>query len=113
MSNLGGISDAQAFGVFGFAVAASLALLADAYTTMIGLQNGFVEGNPLMKWLFKKVGTSFATFLTGGSMLILGAFFASRTAVGGDVFFGVITAAEGFQALKNYRKLKAAKISLK
>jgi hypothetical protein len=113
MPNLGGVSDLQTFAVFGCAAAASVAILADTYTTMIGLQHGFVEGNPLMRWLFKKVGISFATFLVGGFVLIFGAFLTSYSVYGTDVYFGIIAAGEGFQAVRNYRKLKAAKISLK
>lgn len=113
MSNLGGMSDAAAFGVLGAAAFASIALLTDAYLTMKGLERGFQEGNPLMRWLFKKVGQSFAAFLSGGTVLILGAALTNYGALPSAAFFGIIGIAESAQAFLNYRKLKKAGISLK
>jgi len=106
------MTSAQAFMVFASGAAATLALLADNYTTMIALQHGFSEGNPIIKWLFKKVGTSFTAFLTGDSMLIAGAAMTNYGADQAAMFFGIIAVGESVRALLNYRKLKAAKISL-
>lgn len=106
------MSSAQAFMVFGSGAAATLALLADNYTTMIALQHGMVEGNPLIRWMFKKVGTSFTAFLCGGTILIAGAAMTNYGAAKAATFFGIIAVGEGIRALLNYRKLKALKISL-
>jgi len=110
MSNLGSMSDLAALGVLGAAAFASVAILSDAYLTMKGLENGFVEGNPLMRWLFKKVGQSFAAFLSGGVVLIVGTALTNYGAAPAAAFFSVIGVCETVQALLNYRKLKAAKV---
>lgn len=113
MSNLGGMSDAAAFSVLGAAAFASVALLADAYLTMKGLEHGFQESNPLLRYLFKKVGQSFTVFLSGGVVLIIGAAITNYGATPAIAFFGVIGAAETAQAFLNYRKLKKTKVNLK
>ena len=107
------ISTAQGFGVMGCALFAAAAVVADGYTTAIGLQHGLVEGNPVMRWLFKKVGTAFSTFLVGGTVLIAGAFWTNFGAGPAELFYGGIGAGLAFQSFLNYRKLKKAKISLK
>jgi hypothetical protein len=113
VSNLGGMTDGQVITAFALAVAAGGSLLADAYTTMIGLQHGLTEGNPLMRLLFKKVGLPFATFLSGSFTLILGAALSSYSVYATDAFFGIVLGVEIPVVLRNYRLLKAAKISLK
>lgn len=110
MSNLGGISNAAAFGVMGLAALASVTFLADVYTTMIGLEHGFIEQNPLARWMFKKFGISFSTFLIGSGMLLLGGFLTNYGAAKADVYFGVIAGSETFFAVRNYLRLKTAGI---
>jgi hypothetical protein len=106
-------SDAQVGVVALLCLVTVLSLLADAYTTMIGLEHGMVEGNPIMKWLFKKVGLSFATFLSSAVVLFIGGFLSNFGLEYSDAYFGIVAAGEGIRALLNYRKLKALKISLK
>jgi hypothetical protein len=106
-------SDAQVGVVALLCLVTVLAILADAYTTMIGLEHGLVEGNPLMKWLFKKVGLSFATFISGAAVLFIGGFISSYGLQYSDIYFGIVSAGESVRALLNYRKLKAMKVSLK
>lgn len=115
MSNLGGISDASAFGVAGAALFFSLAYLADCYTTMIGMQHGmkeagFVTKNLMkLKWLNLQLGQC----LVGASVLWLGAYFTNWGAAPAAVYFGSVGVAEAFMAYKNYRLLKASNVSLK
>ena len=77
------------------------------------MQHGMVEGNPVVRWLFKKVGTSFATFLIGGTVLISGAFMTNYGAGPAMLYYGGIGAGEAVRTFLNYRKLKKANISLK
>lgn len=48
-----------------------LALVADVHTTAVGLEQGFTEGNPLMRWAIG-VGGIGALALTKGSVLAFG-----------------------------------------
>lgn len=89
------------------------AFLGDAYTTMIGLQHGYTEGNPVTKWLFKKIGESFTAFLSAVAILFFGGWISTHSLGASYVFLGGISLTEGVIALRNYLKLKAAKISLK
>lgn len=90
-----------------------LAVMGDAYTTMIGLEHGFVEGNPIMKFLFSKIGQPLTVFLSAVAVLIGGAAIAANNLHAGYAYFAVISVSEGIMAARNYFKLKAAKISLK
>lgn len=94
-------------------LAALGASLADYYTTVVGLQHGGFEGNPLMRWLFSKVGESFAEWLSMVLILFVAGIIANFTIVGALVYSALIAGGEGTQAYLNYRKLKAAGISLK
>lgn len=115
MSNLGGMSDAAAFGVFGAAGFFVLSYLADCYTTMVGTQHGLVEGSFVtknlmkLKWLNLQLGQ----MLIGGGVLWLGGFFTNYGAGPAAAFFGVVGAGEAVQAFLNYRLLKKSGISLK
>lgn len=113
MISSGAASDVQIGLLALLSLSALGAVMGDAYTTMVGLQHGFVEGNPLMKWLFKKVGQSFAAFLSAVAVLFLGGLISNYDLTSAYTFLGIITAGEGFQAIRNWRKLKASKISLK
>jgi hypothetical protein len=109
MSGIGTATTFETFLFLGFAAAALLAYLADVITTMIGTSKGLVEGNPLMKWLFSKVGESFAGWLGGVAVLFIGGILSNYTLRGSEVFFSGIAAAESVQAFLNYRKIKALK----
>jgi hypothetical protein len=112
MSNLGGFTDAQTWQAAGCAAAFLGAYMADRYTTTVGLAHGLVEGNPLMKWLNSKISFSLAAFLVGGAILIGGAAMTNISVYAADAFWGIIAVGEAVTAILNYKKLKAAKISL-
>jgi hypothetical protein len=90
-----------------------VAVLGDAYTTMAGLAKGLAEGNPVMKFFFSKIGQSLTAFLSAVAVLAFGTVVAAHSLGAAYVFFGGVTIAEGIVTLRNYLKLKAAKISLK
>ena|SRR2546423_7953901 len=113
MISSGVASDGQIGLLAVLSLAALVSVLGDSYTTMIGLQHGFVEGNPVVKWLFKKVGQSFAAFLSAVLVLFLGGLISNYDLMSSYVFFGIVTAGETFQTVRNYLKLRASKISLK
>lgn len=107
------MSDAAALGVMGAALFFSLAYLADVYTTFCGLSGGLAEGNPIMRWAFKKVDKALASFIGGAIVLVLGGFMTNFGAAPAAAFFGIVGVGEAVQAFKNYRLLKKAGISLK
>lgn len=115
MSNLGGMSDGQALAIMGAAGLFALSYFADCYTTMIGLQHGLVEGSFVtknlmkLKWLNPQLGQ----MLVGGGVLWLGGYLTNYGWKAAGVYFGVVALGEAIQAFRNYRLLKAQKISLK
>lgn len=103
----------QVAGLAALSLTTLLTALADGYTTMIGTEHGDAEKNPLMKWLFSKLGQQLTLFLTTGGVLFGGAIIAAHSMAGGYTYFGVMTVARGIRAFLNYRLLKKQKISLK
>lgn len=90
-----------------------LGFLGDAYSTMIGLQHGYIEQNRLSKWLFAKIGQSLTVFIEGTLVLFIGGTIAAHRLGAGYLYFGIVGGLEMVQALRNYLKLRKAKISLK
>lgn len=115
MSDLGGMSDAAALGVMATALVFAVSYVADCYTTQVGLQHGFKEGGFVtknlmkLKWLNLQLGQ----VLFGGAVLWFGAYLTSYGAAKAATYFGIVGAGEAVQAFRNYRLLKASKISLK
>jgi hypothetical protein len=115
MSNLGGMSDAAAFGVMGATLVFAVAYVADCYTTQIGLQHGLQEGGFVtrqlmkLKWLNLQLGQ----VLLGGAVLWVGAGLTNYGAGPAAAYLGLVGAAEVYQAFRNYRLLKKVGISLK
>jgi hypothetical protein len=90
-----------------------LAFMADAYTTMVGLEHGSVETNPVSRWFFSKIGQTGTVFVQAVAILIGGAAMSNWGFAPPEVFWGSLAVSETFFAVRNYLKLKAAKISLK
>ena len=107
------ISATQTWEIAGTAAAFLAFYLADCYTTMIGLSKGWVEANPLNRWLFKKISFSLTCWLEGVIVLIAGAAIFNYGAKFSMLFYGAIAAGEAVISLRNYLKLKKAGISLK
>lgn len=98
--------------LFAEAAYACLAAVADQYTTMIGLQHGLTEMNPINKFLFAKIGQPLTAFIEGVAMLFSGIGLSVWSPKAAFVFFGIIAAEETAMAVRNYLLLKKSKISL-
>lgn len=97
----------------GFALFALLAVLGDSITTMIGLSSGKgYEANPIMRWLFAKIGQSLSAWISAVLVLFVGAAFASVSLNAGIAYCAIIGVAESIRTYLNYRTLKALKIPL-
>lgn len=107
------ISGAQTGILAATAFAFLLAFMGDCYTTMIGLEHGFVETNSVSRWFFSKIGQTGTFFAQAAAILIGGAAMSNWGFVPPEVFWGSLAASETFFAVRNYLRLKAAKISLK
>ncbi len=88
-------------------------VLGDAYTTSVGLAHGYIEANPIEKWAFSKVGQAGATFIGGVATLFVGGTIAAHNLSAGYLYFGLVAGGELIQTALNYKKLRAAKISVK
>ncbi len=113
MISSGAASDPQLGLLVALSASSLLTLLGDGYTTMIALQNGFVEGNPIAKWLFKKIGQSFTLFAESVALLFIIGAISNYDLNMAYMFAGIMTAGEAYMCIRNYRLLKASGISLK
>lgn len=113
MISSGAASDPQLALLVALSLSSLLALLGDGYTTAVALQHGFVEGNPVARWLIKKVGQSFTLFAEGVALLFAIGAISNYDLNAAYLFAGVLTASEGVMFLRNYLKLKKSNISLK
>jgi len=113
MISSGAASDPQLVLLFALSASSLLAFLGDGYTTMIGLQHGFKEGNPIARWLFKKIGQSGTLFVESVALLFAIGAISNYDLNAAYAFAGIITAGEAVMFIRNYRLLKKAKISLK
>src|SRR5258708_1812319 len=113
MISSGAASDPQLVLLAALSLTSLAALLGDGYTTAIALQHGFVEGNPIARWLFKKVGQSFTLFAEGVALLFAIGMISNYDLNAAYAFAGIITAGEAVMVIRNYKLLKKAKISLK
>ncbi len=106
-------SDPQLALLLALSASSLLTLLGDGYTTMIALQHGFVEGNPIAKWLFKKIGQQATLFVEGVGLLFAIGAISNYDLNMAYMFAGIMTAGEGYMCVRNYRLLKKSNISLK
>jgi hypothetical protein len=80
------------------------ACLGDCYYTGIGLSKGLVEGNPLNRWLFKKIGQALTTFIEMVAVTFIGGFIAAKSCPAAATFWGIIAVTETVMVIRN-RKL--------
>jgi hypothetical protein len=113
MISSGVATDPQLFALLALSATALGTLLGDGYTTMVGLQHGFEEGNPVSRWLFKKIGLPWTLFTQGVALLFLIGAISNYDLNASYVFAGILTAGEAVMCVRNYLMLKKAKISLK
>ena|SRR5271170_449996 len=90
-------------------------ILGDGITTMIGLgaNKGFIESNPIARWMFSKLGQSLTIWLGGAAYLFTGLGIYTVNHAAGFVYAGVVAAAELYFFLHNYFLLKKLNIPLK
>ena len=100
--------------LFGVLTVGLLAIIADGITTMIGLgaNKGFVEGNPIARWMFSKVGQSLTIWLGGVAYLLIGLIIGTKVWAAGMVYAGIVAAGEIYFAVHNYLLLKKLGIKL-
>ena len=113
MISAGAASSGQ-IGIFAvLCLIAVLATLGDFYTTMIALQHGFTEMNPLNRWLFKKIGQQWTAFIEIVFALFLAGAISNYSLSAGYVFVGGLCAIEIAMCIRSYFLLKKSNISLK
>jgi hypothetical protein len=91
-----------------------LACLGDSITTMIGLgaNKGFIETNPIARWLFAKVGQSFAAFLSTAVYIFTALGIGTANWKAGMLYAGIVAAGETYFTIHNYLLLKKLGIKL-
>lgn len=101
--------------LFGVLTVGLLAIIGDGITTMIGLgaNKGFVEGNPIARWMFSKVGQSLTIWISAVAYLLVGAFIGGANWAAGMTYAGIVAAGEIYFAVKNYLLLKKLGIPIK
>jgi uncharacterized protein DUF5658 len=87
-------------------IAAVLAFMSDAILTIKGLDRGFKEANPLIRFLFSKMDKALAIFLSGLAITGLAALVNYLNEGASLLFLGIVAVGEGIQAVKNYRLLR-------
>lgn len=103
------MSGSAQFGLFALIGAGVLASFGDAYTTLKGFDVGLTEGNPVARYLQKKLGFALSAFLAIGVFILAASLLSVKTPTGAFVFAGAITGLEVFNTVRNYLLYKKAK----
>lgn len=103
------MSGCAQFGLFALISAGVVASLGDAYTTMLGFGVNLVEGNPVARWLQKKLGFALSAFVVIGAFVLTASFASVASPTGAFVFAGAVTGVEVFNTVRNYKLYKQAK----
>ena len=85
----------------------------DAYTTRIGLDHGWREVNPIMRWLMAKSWSLSCAIKLGVAPLLflpISSFLGDGAAV---AYLSVLATVGWLFGIRNYRKLQSAGISIK
>jgi hypothetical protein len=107
IENMSGLSQGLLFALGAYTI---IAILADCWTTSLGLAGGLKEMNPINKFLFAKIGQALTTFIEGAAVLFTGVLMSQLSPKAAFVYLGAIATEESVMAVRNYFKLKAAKI---
>jgi hypothetical protein len=82
---------------------ALFAIVADYITTIKAMDKGGYEGNPINRWLFKKIGPAFTTFIEAVFFLIVSAALFQAAGIGYSAgYSGFIASLESYMAIRNY-----------
>ena len=92
-----------------------LACVGDSITTMIGLgaNKGFIEGNPIARWMFKEVGQAGAAFISTTAYIFISLIIGTHAYWPGMAFAGAIGVSETYFVIHNYLLLKKLGIPVK
>src|SRR5882757_290112 len=102
------MSGTSQFALFILIFAGVLAGLGDAYYTFKGFSVNLVEGNPVARWLQKKLGNAFSTFVAIGAFILTASVMSVVSPTASFIFAGAITAVETFNTIRNYKLFKKA-----
>jgi hypothetical protein len=84
---------------------------ADSYLTAVGIKNGFVEGNPVTRFLFKKLGVAGTNAIKIGALPVVGFFVEYYSGLPG-AFNGTMAAVTAVAVVSNFIQLKRKKVSI-
>lgn len=103
--NMSGLSQFLLFALIFLGV---LAGLGDAYYTFKGFSVNLVEANPVARFLQKKLGNAFSTFVAISAFILTASFASVVSPAAAFVFAGAITGLETFNTIRNYKLFKKA-----
>jgi hypothetical protein len=103
--NMSGTAQFVLFALIGTGV---LAGLGDAYTTQLGFGVELVEGNPIARWLQKKLGFGLSVFAAISAFVLTASFASVVSPLVAQLYAGGITALETFNTIRNYKLYKQA-----
>jgi hypothetical protein len=90
------------------------ASIGDVITTMIGISSGkVVEGNPIARWLFGKIGESATGWLGAVGYCFVSLGMAAWNYKAGLIVAGSVAVTETIMVIKNYLLLKKLGIPVK
>lgn len=78
-----------------------VAITGDFYTTMLGLDKGLGELNPINRWLFKKIGLQMTAWLEGVGYVFLSLLLANYSLGAASMYCGVLGAFETWMYIRN------------
>jgi hypothetical protein len=97
------MTDTQSLALFILVVFGILAALGDYITTAQGLSSGKVEGNPVARWLFSKIGQPLTAFFAIGGYIFTSILLSLVSVTLAFVFAGSVAGLEVFNTIRNYK----------
>lgn len=102
------LTAAQAWVLFGLMGAAVVAVILDYISTVKGLAAGLKEGNPLMRWLFTKIGQPASAFVSVVVVLAVALPLSTWHAYPDMMFCGAVAGTEFLMFYRNSKLLKTS-----
>lgn len=99
------MTDTQSMILFILVSLGIVACIGDYITTQKGFDAGLTEGNPVARWLQKKIGMAQATFVSTAAFIFTSGLLAMLSAKVGIAFAASILGIETFNTVRNYRML--------
>jgi len=85
---------------------AIIACLGDTYTTETGFAKGYGEGNPVARFLQKKLGVSLSAFVTISAFIATATLAFKLKPIAGIIYAAAIAALETYMTIRNYKLVK-------